>query len=104
MLGCKCWPCAMEIIKLEVLIHGSFPSKDKDSYAKTPFSVWDLIPASYNCPMDVERIGRMGDGGKWVCGMSQYEKNKKPCVLYSFGVTNETSFGIHFPVLSKIFE
>merc|ERR1712098_732107 len=34
----------------------------------------------------------MGDGGKWVCGMSRYEKNSRPCILYSFGVQNESSF------------
>ena len=27
----------------------------------------------------------MGDGGKWVCGMSKYEKNTRPCIIYSFG-------------------
>lgn len=35
----------------------------------------------------------MGDGGKWVCGMSRYEKKSRPCVVYSFGVQNESSFG-----------
>jgi len=71
---------------------GFFPSVNSASYFTTPYSVWDLIPASYNCPFDVERIGRMGDGGKWVCGMSKYEKNTKPCIIYSFGIQNESSF------------
>lgn len=37
----------------------------------------------------------MGDGGKWVCGMSLYEDipTEKPCVIYSFGVQTESSFG-----------
>lgn len=37
----------------------------------------------------------MGDGGKWVCGMSLYESipGEKPCVIYSFGVQTESSFG-----------
>ncbi|RQM08021.1 hypothetical protein DH86_00001355, partial [Scytalidium sp. 3C] len=26
----------------------------------------------------------MGDGGKWICGLSQYEKSDKPCIVYSF--------------------
>lgn len=37
----------------------------------------------------------MGDGGKWVCGMSRYEnypKNRE-CIIYSFGVRDESSFG-----------
>jgi hypothetical protein len=63
----------------------SFPAVNTPTYFTTPYSVWDLIPASYNCPFEVERIGRMGDGGKWVCGMSKYEKNTRPCILYSFG-------------------
>jgi hypothetical protein len=43
----------------------------------------------------MERIGRMGDGGKWVCGMSVYEAipEEKPCVIYSFGVQTESTFG-----------
>jgi Methyltransferase domain len=43
----------------------------------------------------MERIGRMGDGGKWVCGMSLYEAipPQRPCIIYSFGVQFESSFG-----------
>jgi len=69
-----------------------FPARDGASYFTYLASIWDLIPASYNCPWEVERIGRMGDGGKWVCGMSRYEKNKKPCIIYSMGVQNESTF------------
>jgi len=71
---------------------GFFPARNGPTYFTTPYSVWDLVPASYNCPYEVERIGRMGDGGKWVCGMSRYEKNTKPCIVYSFGIQNESSF------------
>ncbi|KAL5313653.1 hypothetical protein ACEPPN_018074 [Leptodophora sp. 'Broadleaf-Isolate-01'] len=71
---------------------GFFPAINVETYFTTPYSVWDLVPASYNCPFEVERIGRMGDGGKWVCGMSKYEKNTRPCIIYSFGVQNESSF------------
>ena len=47
----------------------------------------------------MERIGRMGDGGKWVCGMSIYEQlpDTRPCVIYSFGVQTESSYGESFP-------
>ncbi|KAK1593753.1 methyltransferase domain-containing protein [Colletotrichum navitas] len=71
-----------------------FPAVTIETYLATPYSVWDFIPASYNCPWDVERIGRMGDGGKWVCGMSRYvnyPKNRE-CIIYSFGVRDESSF------------
>ena len=43
----------------------------------------------------MERVGRMGDGGKWVCGMSRYEQlAPKKCIVYSFGVQTESSFGM----------
>ncbi|KAG4428980.1 hypothetical protein IFR05_015533 [Cadophora sp. M221] len=71
---------------------GFFPARNGPTYFSMPYSVWDLVPASWNCPYEVERIGRMGDGGKWVCGMSRYEKKSRPCVVYSFGVQNESSF------------
>ncbi|KAL3423526.1 hypothetical protein PVAG01_05273 [Phlyctema vagabunda] len=72
---------------------GMFPATNAPNYFAWPWSVWDLVPASYNCPWEIERIGRMGDGGKWVCGMSRYEKNTEtPCILYSFGIQNESSF------------
>jgi hypothetical protein len=32
----------------------------------------------------VERIGTLGDGGKWVCGIDRVAKQDK-CVIYSFG-------------------
>jgi hypothetical protein len=45
---------------------------------------------SYNCPWEIERVGKMGDGGKWMCGMSRYEKNHKPCIIYSFGTSTNS--------------
>ncbi|KAG9232587.1 methyltransferase domain-containing protein [Amylocarpus encephaloides] len=69
-----------------------FPAVNGPTYFTYLASIWDLVPASYNCPWEVERIGRMGDGGKWVCGMSRYEKSSRPCILYSFGVQNESTF------------
>ena len=50
------------------------------------------MTASFNCPYEVERIGRLGDGGKWVCGLSRYEQTSKPCIVYSFGIQQESSF------------
>lgn len=66
----------------------------------TLFSMWDLFPATWNCPHDFQRIGRLGDGGKWVCGMSLYESIpmsnfEKPddgLIIYSFGINRESSF------------
>jgi Methyltransferase domain len=41
------------------------------------------IPA-FQCPHHTERVGRRGDGGKWVCGVDRVAKQEK-CVAYSFG-------------------
>lgn len=65
-----------------------------ETYFRTPYTIWDFTPASYGCPHDIQRVGRMGDGGKWVCGMSLYESlpASRPCIIYSFGVRDESSF------------
>ncbi len=71
-----------------------FPCKTLDDYWRTPFSIWDFVPATFSCPWETERVGRLGDGGKWVCGMSKYEAlpKRKPCIIYSFGIQFESSF------------
>jgi Methyltransferase domain len=49
-----------------------------------------FIPA-FQCPHRVERIGTLGDGGKWVCGLDRVAKQDK-CVIYSFGQSRSPSF------------
>ena len=44
----------------------------------------DFFTAAFNCPHEVERHGALGDGGKWVCGLSRVAK-KPDCIVYSFG-------------------
>ena len=51
----------------------------------------DFFPAAFNCPHEVERLGALGDGGKWVCGLSRVAQ-KPDCVVYSFGINLESSF------------
>lgn len=75
-----------------------------DDFSKTPYTLWDFFPATYTCPHDIQRVGRLGDGGKWVCGMSLYEAKpavavsnphqpKRPStIIYSFGVNDESTF------------
>jgi hypothetical protein len=82
-----------------------FPANSVDAYKKAPYSIWDFFPASWSCPHEMERIGRLGDGGKWVCGFSLFEKlpKEKKCVVYSFGVQEESSYGTSF-LFGQIFQ
>lgn len=45
----------------------------------------DFFIPSYQCPHRFERVGILGDGGKWVCGLDRVAKQDK-CVIYSFGL------------------
>ncbi|KAF9260980.1 hypothetical protein L218DRAFT_1078921 [Marasmius fiardii PR-910] len=62
---------------------------DKDPWPA--YTVWDFFPAAYNCPHDIQRLGALGDGGKWVCGITRLT-DKPDCVVYSFGINYESSF------------
>jgi len=55
------------------------------------YTLWDFFIPSFQCPYRVERIGTLGDGGKWVCGADRVAKQDK-CVIYSFGINGESSF------------
>ena len=80
-------------------------------FLKYPYTIWDFFPATWTCPHDIQRVGRLGDGGKWVCGMNIYESLPAPksapatigsqeplsnaqdgLVMYSFGINGESSF------------
>ena len=81
-----------------------FPAQQMDDFGKYPYTLWDFFPATYTCPHDIQRVGRLGDGGKWVCGMSLYEAQPAPAIthhdtsshpetiIYSFGVNDESTF------------
>jgi len=56
-----------------------------------PYTVWDFFPPAFNCPHEVERLGALGDGGKWICGLSRLAE-KPDCIIYSFGINHESSF------------
>jgi len=60
---------------------------------KTLTHIWNYFPPTFNCPFMKERVGRIGHGGKWICGLELYEYkcpnngNQPPeeCVIYIFG-------------------
>jgi hypothetical protein len=96
-----------------------FNATEFDPFSReSGINIWDLFPPEVSCP-DIERVGNIGEGGKWVCGLSWLKKQKlqeaatstsplrggsseSPCVIYSYGVSIETSFEQHmlsFPEL-----
>lgn len=55
-------------------------------------AVWvDPFRDFYRCPGVVEKVGRLSDGGKWVCGVETLLQ-RLGCVIYSFGSNGDTSF------------
>jgi len=55
------------------------------------YTLWDFFIPAFQCPHRVQRVGTLGDGGKWVCGLDRVAKQDK-CVIYSFGINGESSF------------
>lgn len=47
---------------------------------------------AFTCQQE-RRIGRWGDGGKWVCDPYRITQNKQSCLVYSVGSANDFSFG-----------
>lgn len=62
---------------------------DKDPWPA--YTVWSFFPPAFDCPHELERIGALGDGGKWACGMSRLE-HKPDCIIYTFGMNYATTF------------
>ncbi|KAH8077513.1 methyltransferase domain-containing protein [Cristinia sonorae] len=55
------------------------------------YTLWDFFLPAFQCPHRVERIGNLGDGGKWMCGFDRVAR-QRDCVIYSFGLNGEVSF------------
>ena len=53
--------------------------------------IWDYFGPNYNCKSR-ERVGKIGDGGKWLCGVSSELLEKAECTVYSVGSKGEISF------------
>ncbi|KAI0088057.1 methyltransferase domain-containing protein [Irpex rosettiformis] len=60
------------------------------------YVLWDFYIASFNCPHRIQRVGNLGDGGKWLCGVERIAAQRKPCNVYSFGVNHDSSFEAAF--------
>jgi hypothetical protein len=75
--------------------------RQMDGFGRYPYTPWDFFPETYACPHDIQRLGRLGDGGKWVYGMSLYEAKPGFAISNSFHkdlVTprdNHLSFGVN---------
>ena len=54
--------------------------------------IWDYFTPDYNCPLLKQRVGRIGDGGKWVCGLRSSMLQTPGCLVYSLGSDGDTSF------------
>ena len=60
--------------------------------------LWDWFSPTAPCGAK-ERVGAIGDGGKWVCELARYAPAPlgaapppAPCTVYSFGVRDDSSF------------
>ncbi|XP_035710956.1 uncharacterized protein LOC118436614 [Folsomia candida] len=51
------------------------------SHEKVMF-FWDYFLPQFSCPYTVQRIGTLGDGGKWVCGMELFDTVKPIDALF----------------------
>lgn len=71
-----------------------FPRMDlSQSSNKIDTEFWNTLIPSFECPASYfGRIGSKADGGKWTCGVEYFGSLYKPCVVYSFGVSGDSSF------------
>uniref|UniRef100_A0A1I7YSS3 Methyltranfer_dom domain-containing protein n=1 Tax=Steinernema glaseri TaxID=37863 RepID=A0A1I7YSS3_9BILA len=59
--------------------------------------LYNVLAPEVFCP-GLVRIGRLSDGGKWLCNP---QKIPYPCVVYSLGVNNEFSFDSELYAMTK---
>ena len=67
------------------------PNQWSDGQHMDVQAMWiDPFRASYSCPVQ-EKVGRLQDGGKWVCSKEAL-LSRPGCVVYSVGSKGDTSF------------
>jgi hypothetical protein len=54
--------CFVDLILLQISIEGAWMPEAKEMM---PF--WWYFQPSFNCPYEIERVGRFNDGGKVCC-------------------------------------
>jgi len=78
---------------IEIKLRFPNPKDGTWKQRQLPYTAWDFFPPAYDCPFEMERLGNFGDGGKWICGISQYAAfEERPLIVYSFGVDEDSSF------------
>jgi len=55
------------------------------------FWPWYFFESTYECKMGEDRVGLAGEGGKWMCGMSNLLQKPK-CIVYSMGSNGQHDF------------
>eukprot|EP01105_Mastigella_eilhardi_P006158 TRINITY_DN17764_c0_g1_i1.p1 TRINITY_DN17764_c0_g1~~TRINITY_DN17764_c0_g1_i1.p1 ORF type:complete len:285 (-),score=90.66 TRINITY_DN17764_c0_g1_i1:187-1041(-) len=55
------------------------------------FPEFELFEPPYECVAGEDRVGNIGDGGKWTCGMERVLA-VQPCVVYSLGSNTQVDF------------
>jgi len=71
--------------------YDAFYQKLKNHEVKLRHYPWNYFESVYECQMGEDRIGAIGDGGKWICGL--FNLLQKPnCVVYSLGSNGDHSF------------
>lgn len=78
------------------LLYSSLKPPSNFSYAFSPFdkhsliNIWDKFVPQFNC-LSLNRIGNEGDGGKFLCQIESL-KDKKNCIIYSYGISDDINF------------
>uniref|UniRef100_A0A7E4VZH1 Methyltranfer_dom domain-containing protein n=1 Tax=Panagrellus redivivus TaxID=6233 RepID=A0A7E4VZH1_PANRE len=81
------------VVDARTIKHFEVKAADRKAMANgdTVGEFHNLLAPEVLCP-NLFRVGRIGDGGKWICGPQFIADWKKKCVIYSFGINWDTSF------------
>ena len=86
--------------KAAALANSSIAARDATLWRPEPWNVergmylWDWFFETYTCDAR-ERVGRVGDGGKWLCSLTRLRQDAQSehgCVVYSYGVRDDVTF------------